>query len=116
MAIKPAGTPLKWTEIQTEFGPTPTSMSNMKQYRDIDPVGDITDLSLDENYSGKTDDPPYNSGLDAPRDDWRLIQMSPLLSPIPGKELQTSILKYEFIFEKLAKKNKNQIIKNGRDG
>ena len=68
--------------------------------------------SLDENYSGKTDDPPYNSGLDALRDGWRLIQMSPLLPPIPGKELQTSILKYEFIFEKLAKKNENQIIKN----
>ena len=43
MAIKAAGTPLKWSEIQTEFGPTPTSMSNMKQYRDIDPVGGITD-------------------------------------------------------------------------
>jgi len=51
MAIKSAGTPLKWSEIQTEFGPTPTSMSNMKQYRDIDPVGGITDLSLDEEYS-----------------------------------------------------------------
>ena len=51
MAIKAAGTPLKWSEIQTEFGPTPTSMSNMKKYRDIDPVGGITDLSLDENYS-----------------------------------------------------------------
>lgn len=51
MAIKAAGTPLKWSEIQTEFGPTPTSMSNMKQYRDIDPVGGITDLSLDETYS-----------------------------------------------------------------
>ena len=68
--------------------------------------------SFDENYSGKTDDPPYNSGLDALRDGWRLIQMSPLLPPIPGKELQTSILKYEFIFDKLAKKNENQIIKN----
>ena len=51
MAIKAAGTPLKWSEIQTEFGPTPTSMSNMKQYRDIDPVGGITDVSLDEEYS-----------------------------------------------------------------
>lgn len=51
MAIKSAGTSLKWSEIQTEFGPTPTSMSNMKQYRDIDPVGDISDLSLDEEYS-----------------------------------------------------------------
>ena len=51
MTIKAAGTPLKWSEIQTEFGPTPTSMSNMKKYRDIDPVGGITDLSLDENYS-----------------------------------------------------------------
>ena len=51
MAIKAAGTPLKWSEIQTEFGPTPTSMSNMKKYRDIDPVGGITDLSLDEEYS-----------------------------------------------------------------
>ena len=30
--------------------------------------------------------------LDALRDGWRLIQMSPLLPPIPGKELQTSIL------------------------
>jgi hypothetical protein len=47
-------------------------------------------------------DPPYATGLDALRDGWRLIQVSPLIAPVPGEERTTSFLKHEFIFEKLV--------------
>ncbi len=46
--------------------------------------------------------PPYPTGLDALRDGWRLIQMSPLLPPGPDAERQVSYLKHEFVFEKLV--------------
>jgi len=46
--------------------------------------------------------PPYPTGLDALRDGWRLIQLSPLLPPAPGSERQVSYLKHEFIFERLV--------------
>ncbi|MFA9565296.1 MAG: hypothetical protein ACERLM_11415 [Acidimicrobiales bacterium] len=46
--------------------------------------------------------PPYQTGVDALRDGWRLIQASPLLPPDPETERQVSYLKHEFIFEKLV--------------
>ena len=58
--------------------------------------------SDEEHFAGETDEPPYASGLEALRDGWRLIQMSPLLPPTPGAELQTSVLRYECVFEKLG--------------
>lgn len=51
---------------------------------------------------GDSDEPPYPSGLAALRDGWRLFQASPLLPHAPGTETQTSYLKYEFWFERLA--------------
>ncbi len=51
---------------------------------------------------GVADDPPYQTGVDALRDGWRLIQMSPLIAPVPGHERETSFLKHEFVFERMV--------------
>ena len=48
------------------------------------------------------DDPPYGTGVAALVDGWRLIQVSPLLPPLPGHERETSFLKHEFVFERLV--------------
>lgn len=47
-------------------------------------------------------DPPYPTGVDALRDGWRLLQISPLLPAFPGQERETSFLKHEFLFERLV--------------
>jgi len=52
--------------------------------------------------AGDETEAPYRTGLDALRDGWRLIQMSPLLPHYPGTETQTAYLKYEFLFEQLV--------------
>jgi hypothetical protein len=46
-------------------------------------------------------DAPYASGVAALVDGWRLLQMSPLIPPIPGHERDTSFLKHEFLFERI---------------
>jgi len=46
--------------------------------------------------------PPYETGLDALRDGWRLVQASQLLPPAPGGEYATSFQKFEFFFEQLV--------------
>lgn len=51
--------------------------------------------------TGDGDEPPYQSGLDALLDGWRLIQAAQLIPPYPGHEYDTSFLKHEFLFEKL---------------
>lgn len=51
--------------------------------------------------AGDAAEPPYQTGLDALKDGWRLIQASPLLAHAPGDEFRTAYLKYEFFFEKL---------------
>ena len=57
-----------------------------------------------EHVAGDTTEPPYPTGLDALRDGWRLVQMSPLAPHPPGTEYQTSYLKYEFVFEQLVER------------
>lgn len=52
--------------------------------------------------TGDSDEPPYETGLEALRDGWRLIQVSPLSPPYPGHEYDVSFLKHEFFFEKLV--------------
>ncbi|WP_405868069.1 hypothetical protein OG407_49540 [Streptomyces sp. NBC_01515] len=52
--------------------------------------------------TGDGDEPPYDTGLAALLDGWRLIQASQLLPPVPGHEYGTSFLKHEFLFEKLC--------------
>lgn len=51
--------------------------------------------------TGDSDAPPYETGLDALRDGWRLLQAPVLIPPYPGEEYSTSFMKYGFIFEKL---------------
>ena len=48
-----------------------------------------------------SDEPPYESGLDAMKDGWRLIQLSQLIPPYPGEEFTVSYQRYECVFEKL---------------
>ncbi|MFI6481088.1 hypothetical protein ACIBH1_24375 [Nonomuraea sp. NPDC050663] len=52
--------------------------------------------------AGDSDEPPYRSGVEALCDGWRLFQASQLIPPYPGHEYDTSFLKHEFFFEKLA--------------
>ncbi len=51
--------------------------------------------------TGDSDQAPYETGLDALRDGWRLIQHPILIPPYPGEEYTTSFMKYGFVFEKL---------------
>ena len=44
--------------------------------------------------------PPYATGLHALRDGWRLIQLSQLNPPAPGREFTVSYQRYECVFEK----------------
>jgi hypothetical protein len=55
-----------------------------------------------QHTSGDAEQPPYESGLAALEDGWRLIQASTLTPHAPGDEFRTSYLKYEFFFEKLV--------------
>ncbi len=52
-------------------------------------------------YAGDSSEPPYAKSVDALKDGWRLFQASPLAAHVPGTELTTSYLKFEFLFEKL---------------
>lgn len=45
---------------------------------------------------------PYETGIDALADGWRLFQASQLLAPEPGAEYATSFQKYEFWFERFT--------------
>ena len=55
----------------------------------------------DAHTTGDSDEPPYETGLDALKDGWRLIQHPVLIPPYPGEEYSTSFMKYGFLFEKL---------------
>ena len=52
--------------------------------------------------TGDSDEPPYDTGLAALKDGWRLIQASQLIPPYPGHEYDVSFQKHEFLFEKLV--------------
>ncbi len=54
------------------------------------------------HMAGDADDPPYETGLEALCDGWRLFQASTLASHPPGGEFRTDYLKYEFFFEKIV--------------
>ncbi len=55
----------------------------------------------DPRTTGDDDQPPYETGLEALQDGWRLIQVPVLIPPYPGEEYVTSFMKYGFVFEKL---------------
>jgi hypothetical protein len=52
--------------------------------------------------TGDSDEPPYETGLDALLDGWRLFQAAQLIPPYPGAEYDVSFLKHECFFEKLV--------------
>ncbi len=55
-----------------------------------------------ERYTtGDNNEAPYDNGLQALLDGWRLIQHPILIPPYPGEEYSTSFMKYGFVFEKL---------------
>lgn len=51
--------------------------------------------------TGDGDTPPYQTGFDALRDGWRLLQVSQLIPPYPGDEYGTSFFKHECLFEQV---------------
>lgn len=46
--------------------------------------------------------PPYDTGVAALEDGWRLIQLGPPSPPPPGDEHRVSFLKHEYVFERLV--------------
>ena len=52
--------------------------------------------------TGDSDLPPFETGVEALQDGWRLLQASQLIPPYPGHEYDVSFLKHEFLFEKLV--------------
>ena len=52
--------------------------------------------------AGDADSPPYDTGLAALRDGWRLFQASQLQQHAAGDEFRVGYLKYEFFFEQLV--------------
>ena len=61
-----------------------------------------------EHIPGDTDEAPYATGLAALRDGWRLIQLSQLNPPAPGREFTVSYQRYECVFEKWAELDSEQ--------
>jgi hypothetical protein len=53
-----------------------------------------------EHVPGDSSVPPYASGLAALLDGWRLLQLSQLNPPAPGREFTVSYQRYECVFEK----------------
>ena len=45
-------------------------------------------------------DPPYETGLEALRDGWMLLQAAQLIAPAPGTEHRNAYLEHEFVFER----------------
>ncbi|MFD0031041.1 hypothetical protein ACWGDS_06755 [Streptomyces sp. NPDC055059] len=52
--------------------------------------------------TGDSDEPPYETGVEALLAGWRLIQVSQLIPPSPGREYDVSFLKHEFFFERIV--------------
>ena len=52
--------------------------------------------------TGDSDEPPYETGVAALIDGWRLFQAAQLIPPYPGHEYDVSFLKHEFLFERLT--------------
>lgn len=51
--------------------------------------------------AGDNDKPPYENGIDAIHDGWRLFQTSQIEQHKKNEEFRTGYLKYEFFFEKI---------------
>ena len=46
--------------------------------------------------------PPYDDGVAALEDGWRLVQMAPAVPPPSGDEHRVAFLKHEFVFERFV--------------
>lgn len=73
--------------------------SNVKGWTMYDGTGKT------HHTTGDSDTPPYETGLAALLDGWRVIQFPQLIPPYPNMEYTTSFQSYEFIFEKLEEVN-----------
>ncbi|WP_114558834.1 hypothetical protein [Desertihabitans aurantiacus] len=51
---------------------------------------------------GDSDEPPYDTGVEALVDGWRLLQMSQLQPHPRGEEYDTGYLPFEFLFERIV--------------
>lgn len=51
--------------------------------------------------AGDSDQPPYESVLAAMQDGWLVLQVPGLAAPAPGREHETSYLRFEYVLEKL---------------
>ena len=56
-------------------------------------------------WPGYPDEPPYETGLDALKDKWHLIQISPVPTRNPGQEIRLNNFRHEFVFEKKIDEN-----------
>ena len=62
----------------------------------------IDGTGSEQHRSGDSDEPPYQTVIDAIRDGWRLIQMPPQPASLPGSERQTGHFPYEFVLERIV--------------
>lgn len=76
--------------------------SNVIAWAQYDGTGETTHMS------GDSDEPPYETGLDALLDGWRLFHMAPIRPEPRDDPFSTSYFKYEFAFEKWVKLKKNE--------
>ena len=58
-----------------------------------------------DSWPGDSDQPPYETGIDALKDQWKLIQMSPVPTRKLGEETRLDHLRHEFVFERMTEKN-----------
>lgn len=70
--------------------------SKVIAWANYDGTGETTHMA------GDAEEPPYETGLDALQDGWRLFQASQLQAHHPGNEFRTGYLKYEFFFEQIV--------------
>lgn len=55
-----------------------------------------------KHTTGDSDEPPYNSVLDAMKDGWRVLQVPQQFPAYPGMEYTTSYLKFEYVLERMV--------------
>ena len=56
----------------------------------------------EHHTTGDSDTPPYKSVLNAMQDGWRVLQLPQLYPAVPGMELTTSYLRWEYVLEQIV--------------
>ncbi len=46
--------------------------------------------------------PPYDSGVGALADGWRLLQITPTVPPASGRDERETLLRHEYVFERIV--------------